>query len=205
MKDSKGNFTKDALVLVYLAQNYPDTKLVTKNELTQFIRRFDNNVNDVQQARHLSMQKGWNISAGGRDNVYVHFSGEYKLISLETSYPHFKGHRINVSNDWENVKHQYGNRCATCGSKEGERNFHYPNTITKLQKAHIDSSKPLDAGNLFPQCQKCNIAYRDFWVFDERGRVRALAKAELIKGWDKEIKSKMYKILYKEFKGKNPE
>ena len=204
LKDSKGNFTKDALVLCYLARFYPSTVLVTKKELTQFIRKFDENVNDVQQARHLGAQKGWFISAGGRDNVHVHNSGEYRLISLELPYPHFKGHRINSSGDWGNVKQQYGNRCATCGSKEGERNFHYPNTITKLQKAHIDSSKPLEAGNIFPQCQKCNMAYRDFWVFDERGRVRSLAKASLVKRWGKEIKIELYKILYKEFKRSNP-
>lgn len=54
LKDSKGNYTKDALVLVYLAQNYPNTKAISKTELTEFIRQFYPNVGDVQQARHLS-------------------------------------------------------------------------------------------------------------------------------------------------------
>ncbi|MGI0439526.1 hypothetical protein ACRE1S_03225 [Helicobacter himalayensis] len=55
LKDSKGNYTKDALVLVYLAQNYPNTKAVSKTQLTDFIRVFYPNVSDVQQARHLSL------------------------------------------------------------------------------------------------------------------------------------------------------
>jgi hypothetical protein len=51
--------------------------------------------------------------AGGRDNVHVHKLGEYRLITLERPYPHFKGHRIETTGDWENIKQQYGNRCPT--------------------------------------------------------------------------------------------
>jgi len=38
LADAEGNYTKDALVLVYLAQGYPKTREVSKGELTQFIR-----------------------------------------------------------------------------------------------------------------------------------------------------------------------
>jgi hypothetical protein len=37
---NKGKFSKEALVLVYLAQHYPNTKVVTKQELTEFIKKF---------------------------------------------------------------------------------------------------------------------------------------------------------------------
>ncbi len=204
LKDVKGNYVKDALVLVYLARGYPNTFSVMKGELTEFIRKFYPKTNDVQQARHLSMQKGWYIVAGGRDNVHVNKSGEYRLITLQEPYPHFKGHRIEKTGSWEEIKKQYGNRCATCGSKESKKNLHYPNTITKLQKAHIDSSKPLIEGNIIPQCQKCNRAYRDFWIFDERGRVRGIAKPTIIKKCNEQVKKGIYKILYNEFKGENP-
>jgi len=43
------NYTKDALTLVYLAQGYPVTRIVSKSELTEFIRLFDDSVLDVQQ------------------------------------------------------------------------------------------------------------------------------------------------------------
>jgi len=204
LKNANGEYTKDALALVYLARFYPSTVIVTKQELTAFIRRFYPNVNDVQQARHLGAQKGWFISAGGRENVHVKKTGEYRLITLEKPYPNFKGHRIEITDNWENVKEQYGNKCATCGSEEGERNLHYPNTTTKLQKAHIDPFKQLLGENIIPQCQKCNRAYRDFWVFDERGRVRSVAKATIIRKCNEKVKWKIYKILYKEFKGINP-
>ena len=213
LKDADGEYTRNALVLIYLARFYPSTVLVTKQDLTAFIRKFYPETNDVQQARHLGAQSGWYISAGGRDNVHVNKSGEYRLITLERPYPNFKGHRIESSGNWEKIKQQYGNRCTTCGSEEGKRNLHWSDTITKLQQAHIDPFKPLVEGNIIPQCQKCNRAYRDFWVFDERGRVRGIAKPAVIKKCNEKVKSGIYKILYNEsplntcedkFKGQDP-
>ncbi len=64
--NAQEQYTKDALVLVYLAQDYPNTNKVSKEELTHFIRQYYPNVADVQQARHLGAQKGWFIAAGGR-------------------------------------------------------------------------------------------------------------------------------------------
>lgn len=54
LKDSKGNYTKDALVLIYLAKDYPNTKVVSKAELTNFVRKFYSDTIDTQQARHLN-------------------------------------------------------------------------------------------------------------------------------------------------------
>lgn len=205
LTDTQGNYTKDALVLVYLAQDYPKTKKVSKGELTQFIRQYYPDVVDVQQARHLGAQKGWFIVSGTRGNRHVTLeSGEYQLITLEKPYPAFKGHRIEETGDWEDLKQQYGNRCVTCGSEEGKPHIHWPNTITKLQKAHIDPNKPLVAGNIVPQCEKCNRADRNNWVYDERGRVIKLANPNVIKRSDKEVRWRVYKILYQEFNGRNP-
>lgn len=80
-------YTKDALTLVYLAYHYPDTRIVTKEELTAFIRLYDPNVLDVQQARHLGAQKGWFILSGTRsDNtsVYIQASICSRLWSVPT-------------------------------------------------------------------------------------------------------------------------
>lgn len=71
LHDKNGNYTKNALVLVYLARFYPSTVTVTKTELTEFIRKYYPKTPDVQQARHLGQQNGWFISSGGRDNVHV--------------------------------------------------------------------------------------------------------------------------------------
>ena len=201
----KGNYTRDALILIYLAQGYPLTRIISKSELTEFIRIYYPSTNDVQQARHLGAQKGWFIAAGGRDNRNIELNrGEYKLLSLEDPYPTFHGHRVKENVDWEKLKAQYGYRCATCGSKENEPHFHYKNTITKLQKSHKDPNKPLVKGNIIPQCQKCNRADRNNWVYDENGRVIRVANPIVIKRSDMRVKKEAYEILYREFGGRNP-
>ncbi len=51
LKGTKG-FTKDALVLIYLAQGYPKTKEATKGELTEFIRSFYPRTNEEFKGRN---------------------------------------------------------------------------------------------------------------------------------------------------------
>jgi len=196
-----GEYTKDALVLVYLSLGYPRTKEVTKVELTNFIRQYYPDVPDVQQARHLGAQSGWWIVAGGRDNIVLKVKrGSYQLHTLEQPYPDFKkGHRITNIKGWEELKKSYHNRCATCGSEEGEPHLHWSGTKTVLQKSHMDPNKPLKAGNIIPQCQKCNRADRNRWVYDSKGRVIKLADANFVRNFDKDVKKKIYFILSKEF------
>jgi len=200
--DKNKHFTKNALVLVYLSFGYPKTKAVSKTELTKFMRQFYPDINDVQQARHLGAQDGWWIVAGGRDNIVIDVQrGSYQLYNLEEPYPSFKkGHRVEGIGDWQKLKEAYGLRCATCGSREGEPHFHWPATKTKLQKSHMDPNKPLKAGNVIPQCQKCNRADRNRWVYDEKGRVIKLAKPSFVKNFDKDVRRKILAILKKEFR-----
>ncbi|MDM7461119.1 MAG: hypothetical protein P3X24_005650 [bacterium] len=79
------------------------------------------------------------------------------------------------------MKKEYQYRCATCGSREGEPNLRYPKVRTELQQAHRNPKKPLAADNIIPQCQFCNRADRNYWVYDERGRVVGVADLKPIK------------------------
>lgn len=181
LKDSKGSYTKDALVLVYLAQGYPNTKAVSKAEITDFIRSFYPKVVDVQQARHLSKQKGYNIVSGTRGDIsYKIPAGYYKLIDLENPYPAFKPDRREgiKGSDFENLKKVYNYKCATCGSIEGQKHNIRHNEIVKLQKGHMNPAKPLELGNIIPQCQVCNRADRDRWIYDKTGRVIEVADSD---------------------------
>ena len=198
------DFTKDALVLVFLARNYPNTSVVTKNELTQFIRQYYKDTNDVQQARHLAAQKGWYIISGTRgDNNSLELnSGEYKLISLEESYPDFTKERREYKEDgdyFESLKKQYGYCCATCGSEEGKPHKHWKNTTTVLQRGHMNPLKPLEEGNIIPQCDKCNTADRNYWVYDKKGRVIAIANEKVIDKCSLSIQKKIYERLKTNF------
>lgn len=205
--NTHGDYIKDALVLVYLAKDYPNTKMVSKEELTRFIRGFYPNTNDVQQARHLGAQKGWWIVAGGRDNIVLNLKrGSYQLHTLEQPYPGFtQGHRIAVTDDWETLKARYSFRCATCGFQEGQPHLHWPATKTKLQKAHMDPNKSLIAGNIIPQCQKCNRGDRNRWIYDNKGRVIKLADPNVIKTCGQDVQKAVYKILYRKYSGRKPD
>ncbi len=68
----------------------------------------------------------------------------------------------------------------------------------------MDPNKPLVAGNIIPQCQKCNRGDRNRWVYDHKGMVIKLADANFVINFDKDVKQKIYKILYNEFNEKNP-
>lgn len=198
------NFTKDVLALVYLAKNYPNTSVVTKSELTKFIRRYYKDTTDVQQARHLAAQKGWYILSGTRkdNNSLTLNSGEYKLISLTECYPGFTKERreYNETDDFfELLKKEYGYCCATCGSEEGKPHKYWKNTKTILQKGHMNPLKPLERGNIIPQCDKCNRADRNNWIYDKKGRVVAVANEKVIDKCSLDLQRKIYERLKQKF------
>jgi predicted restriction endonuclease len=163
----------------------------------------------VQQARHLGAQKGWYILSGGRRDINEEKipRGSYKLVTLEKPYPGFNLDRRRTNfdkKDFEKLKKEYNYRCATCGSKEGEPHYHWPNTITTLQPGHMDPNKPLELGNIIPQCAKCNRPDRNRWIYDNKGRVISIANPNVIDTCSDEVQKAIYKILYLKFGGKNP-
>ena len=198
----KSKFSINALVLAYLSHGYPKQRIVTKTELTNFIKTYYPEVNDVQQARHLAAQSGFYIISGTRNDItqIKINNGEYMLFTLEECYPDylntFNKRAIVYDGDyWENLKSDFDNRCATCGSEDGKQHLRYKNTITELQKGHLDPSESLIPGNIIPQCSKCNQADRNKWIYDLKGRVVAVNDPLVIKKSKKEIKLKMYEIL----------
>lgn len=203
------NYTKDALVLVYLSQNYPNTEIISKTELTEFIKTYYPDTNDVQQARHLGAQKGWFILSGTRkDNSSVSIpAGSYKLLSLEKCYPGFSAARREeffTGDYWKNLKHSYDYKCACCGSEEGKPHRYWKNITVTLQKGHKDPSKPLIEGNIIPQCEACNRPDRNYWVYDDKGRVISISNEKVVDTCTIIIQKAIYARLYNKFSGKNP-
>jgi len=142
--------------------------------------------------------------AGGRDNIVLSLkSGEYQLYTLEQPYPFFKNnHRLSEIEDWDEIKTFYSFRCATCGSLENQPNIHWPETKTKLQMGHMNPRKSLVSGNILPQCQKCNQADRDRWVYDEKGRVVKINNPNVIRSCDEEIQLAVFEILKAKYDSK---
>lgn len=183
LKNKRGEYIKDALALVALAYGYPKTQIVSKAELTEFIKFYYPGVADVQQGRHLGMQKGWNIVSGQRgDAASKKFNvpaGSYKLVDLKTKHPAFiPKRREGFKGDWDGLKAQYDNRCACCGAKEGDKHWFRKDVTVKLERGHMDPNLPLEEGNIIPQCRICNKADRNRWIYDKTGRVIGIAVSE---------------------------
>lgn len=176
-----GSFGMGALILVKLFEGYPNTKIHSKEELSEFLREHGVPSKDMQQARHLAMQNGFYILSGRRGDISDEkiLDGCYKLVTLEQPYPAFcPERREGYKGDFEAIKKEYCYRCATCGSKEGEEHLFRHGVKVELQEGHMDPTKPLTEGNIIPQCQICNRPDRNKWIFDITGRVVDVAPTE---------------------------
>jgi len=173
-------YSKNAVVLAILYKYF--RKPINKSELTEALSEFlGEKINDVQQARHLGRQNGWCIYSGTRGDDLPedipHLSpSDYCLASINEPYPTRKlkasHHRvISADLNFDEIKEAFEYRCATCGSKEGELNLRNTSRRTKLQAGHQDPNKELKSSNIVPQCDECNRAYRDWFIFDGSGRV----------------------------------
>ena len=127
----------------------------------------------IYQFRHYSTQEGYDVSTNDKCG--------FKLNSI---YP-LKGWHSHRDEDeelseaeWIVLKEEFNNRCATCGSKEGEKPYKRKYTVkkTKLQKGHCDPNKSLTRSNCIPQCAYCNRIYKDKFIFDQEGNVNRLNK-----------------------------
>ena len=201
---SGNSYTLDSLVLIYLFHKFK--KKVSKQELSRFLKNMGRPSNNMQQARHLGQQKGWYIISGQRKDIgskkYNLKSGDYALISVKKPYPSFRAEKRNCSlteSKWEEIKNSYDNRCATCGSKEGQPHLYYKSHKTQLTKGHMDPQKPLSNNNVIPQCQMCNRSSLNNFVFDKKGRVKAVNNPDFIKNSSEEIQKEIFKILQEKF------
>ncbi len=66
---------------------------------------------------------------------------------------------------------------------------------TKLQQGHLNPHKKLTLENSIPQCQLCNQAYKDDFVFNEKGRVLAVASIRPVLKADPEVQEEIKKAL----------
>lgn len=196
----RNSYSLNALVLIYLYINLG--KVISKQELTNFLESMGYKCNDVQQARHLAQQYGWYILSGTRGDLeckkYNINAGEYMLKTIQEPYPSYKNMKraesLNASS-WEELKRMYDYRCATCGSKEGEFNFLYPASKTRLQQGHKDPSLPLSLDNTIPQCDFCNRASRNYFVFDNKGRVEKINDPRFVLRSSKNVQEEMLELL----------
>lgn len=193
-----GALTKDGIVLGYLA--YRMGEAVTKTRLTAVVSAFYPETTDVQQARHLSRQKGWNILSRRRGDVGTEDwpPDSYGLVSLECPFAGFRPESRSAELDdaeWEALQDRFDHRCATCGSQEGHPNLRNRAAVTRLQKGHRDPSKSLSPQNCIPQCEECNRPALGKWVWDRNGHPYAIADPEMILKSSVEVQRQVFRLL----------
>tara|TARA_B100000497_G_C7571125_1_gene344096 strand:- start:230 stop:832 length:603 start_codon:yes stop_codon:yes gene_type:complete len=166
VKVPKAMPSKASFTLCYLFER--EREVVSKEEITDFIRLYWPNTSDVQQARHLGRQNGFNIQ--GQANGIGR--GNYKLVGLDRPHPSYvKDKTVGVSAaSFEELKKVYDYKCATCGNEDGKADRYNPDIIVKLEKGHMDPGKSLE-NNCIPQCRECNGPYKDKFVFNPQGRI----------------------------------
>ena len=171
--DSERSQSGLTLIMLYLFKG----RLIDKGDLHKVGESvLGKKSNDWQAGRHLAAQSGFYILGKGSIIPSIGLrcpSGYYILITLDSTSPKFNALKradLLEEDDFENIKIAYGNRCAHCSSKEGEQNFR-DNTITKLQKSHLDPQNSGDVGNMFPLCDYCNRQYKDTYTFLPNGAI----------------------------------
>jgi hypothetical protein len=178
-------------------------KLVSKEVISQFVRFFNKNASVDQQSRHLGSQDFFYVLNAKEKIPNIDMIvpvGYHILITLETPHPKFihashkRAGRFAAKN-FDELKRSYNNRCATCGSLENKPHFKDASKKTLLQQGHIDPLKSLTIDNTIPQCQLCNQTYKDNFVFNEEGRVIAVASLEPIVKAHKSVKEKILDFL----------
>ncbi len=168
---------------------------VHKSFISQICQRDNPNLGPDQQVRHLK-RDGWYLT-GEQGN---HQLDPYKpSLEWETDKKRRDG-RLNAKY-FDDIKETYENRCATCGTKEGEPSHRYGEDEVKLQRGYIDPDEsPTDINNIIPQCQYCNRAYRRDYVFDEKGRVSAIADVRPVRKASEAVQRKVFEWLKKQIR-----
>ncbi len=192
-----------ALWLIYLRKYIGN--LVHKDTISDFVQSVKPMAGRDQQVRHLASD-GWYVLNKG-DKVPNEDkkigNGYHVLFTVENPKPNFlykklkRAGRLSAEN-FEQLKKVYGSRCVTCGSKENSPHILEPTQTTMLQQGHMNPHEKLTLDNTIPQCQLCNQVYKDDYVFNEKGRVIAVASTRPIEKAHENVKQAIKTMLNNE-------
>jgi len=179
--------------------------LVHKDLVSAFVRKYIPTAAFDQQVRHLGAQYNWYVlNRGNRipDEGVTVPSGYNYLVSIETPNPKMLAQALRrigrlAATNFEELKIAYGNKCATCGIEEGKHDVRN-NSEAVLQQGHMDPRKPLTLDNTIPQCSYCNQTYKDYFRFNEYGRVIAVNNPEILLQSPRDIQDEMIEVLLQE-------
>lgn len=199
--------TQQAVMLCYLYLKLG--RLVSLEQLREYVRTKAPGSQDLQP-RHLKYS-GWHLLLSGKskdllraDAEFEDLNGEVRsrkkgeklpngyvmLVSVTDPSPDFvlKKRRGSIDRgSWEKMLASYDGCCAVCGKK-----------THALEKGHKDPMKGFELSNVIPMCSECNNWASNDLVFDDNGRVVALASSRLVMASDLSIKVAIFHQLRKD-------
>ena len=166
-------------------------ELVHQDTVSRINRQYRPNAATDQQVRHLK-RDGWNITGSRGDHA---LKDPFRPSEEYANERARRQGRLNAET-WDEVKRTFGNRCATCGAVDGELDPRYGADRVQMQQGHQDPQKASDDPlNIIPQCQYCNRAYRSDFVFDDKGRVTAVASIRPVRMASLSVQKAIQKFL----------
>ena len=182
---------------------------VHKDLVSVFVRKFKQDAALDQQVRHLGTQYFWYVLNRGakipNEEIIVPNSYNY-LVSIEMPNPKAVAEALKRTGrlgarNFAELKLAYDNKCATCGIEEGKKDARNEEIVV-LQQGHMNPRKQLTLDNTIPQCQYCNQTYKDYFVFNEHGRVIAVNNPLILLKSPKNVQDEMITVLLKERENK---
>lgn len=196
-----------AIVLVFLVRN--KGLLVSLESVRAFVRTYMPSGSKDIQPRHLKYA-GWFLLLSGKsgdlllEDVEYQKNGMAKRLSANSKLPN--GHimlystripspELNLKkrkgsidkSSWEAMIASYNGKCAVCNEKKAQ-----------LEKGHKDPTKGYDLDNIIPMCSDCNNWASSDLVFDDFGRIKALASPRFVKTSELEVKIRIFSELKKD-------
>jgi hypothetical protein len=178
---------------------------VHKDLISEFVRKYKPDAALDQQVRHLGTQLNWHVLNRGTkvpDADIKVPSGYHYLVSIELPNPRAIHEALKrtgrmAAKSFTDLKITYDNKCATCGIEEGKKDPRNEE-IVSLQQGHMNPREPLTLENTIPQCQYCNQTYKDYFQFNEYGRVIAVNNPLILLKSPKDVRDEMIRILLEE-------
>lgn len=169
-------YTTSALMLIYFFLNLGKVRSIS--DLRLFLTAHGCTCPNPQP-RHLGMQNGFRFLVS--NGIHPHLphplgQGHYCLLDLKSAHPSSQfRHRCRegmlTNLQFFRLRKKFKDRCAVCGSMDGEPHLKNMLLRTTLERGHADPHKPLTMRNCIPMCCLCNRAYKDKATFNSRGMV----------------------------------
>lgn len=195
----KGELTYNlrALQLVYLYSLVG--QLVSKQDLSDFVRSYVGDAATDQQPRHLKYG-GWDVRLAGKardtwidgNQVPNGFNGLAQILAPSPSHSKNQVKRLGrlAAGDWSELCDAFEGRCAVCGAP-----------TPSPERGHKNPLEPDTLDNLLPMCGACNNWASNDLIFNDQGRVAALATPKLVLNSPKAVQIEILRALKKSFKG----